>query len=131
MSEKGVWPFKKIDIRIIPTQWMREQYKDGYGDYFLNEKNELQIRVREYENPDHAFMCVIHELVEAYRCYRDGISLESIEQWDADYADHDDPGRLPDAPYHDQHCKSMEIERLMCYQDGIPWAEYDIAEPLP
>ena len=130
-ATKALWPFKRIDIRIIPTQWMREQYKDGYGDYWVDERGALQIRSREYTNPDHAFGCIIHELVEAWRCYRDGISLESIEKFDADHDDHDDPGRLPEAPYHDAHCKSMEIERLMCYQDGVKWEDYDKAEPLP
>jgi hypothetical protein len=128
---KNPWPFKKIDIRIVPTQWMREQYKDAYGDYYTDEKGTLHIRSREYENPDHAFGCIIHELIEAWRCYKKGITLESIEKFDADHADHDDPGRLPEAPYHLEHCRSMEIERLMCYQDGIPWDEYDKAEPLP
>lgn len=125
------WPFKKIEIRIVPTAEMRPQYRDGYGDYWVDEEGTLQIRSREYENPDHAFGCIIHELIEAWRCYKKGIALESIEKWDEEHADHDDPGRLPGAPYQVEHLQSMAIERLMCRQDGYKWKEYDKAEPIP
>ena len=124
------WPFRKIVIRIVPQSWMRPQYRDGYGDYWVDEKGTLQIAIRQYDNPDFAFGCAIHELIEAWRCYKKGITLESIERWDDDHADVDDPGRMPDAPYHFEHMQSMDIERLMCLQDGYSYDVYDDAKPI-
>jgi hypothetical protein len=122
--------FKQINIRIIPRGLMRPQYQDGF-DYFLDEKGALQIRIAEFENPDFAFYWAMHEAMEAWRCFRDGVSLESIEKWDAKHADDDDPGALPGSPYRKQHLQSMTIQHMLCEQDGYIYEEYMEAEPLP
>lgn len=122
--------FTHIHMRIIPKGCMRSQYQDSWGDYWVDEKGILQIRA--VEMPDLMFSHYIleHELHEAIRCYRDGISLESIEKWDADHSSHDDPGSLPGAPYHEHHMNAMMKERLSCLMDGYKWEEYDEAEPV-
>jgi hypothetical protein len=122
--------FEHIEIRVIPIGCMRPQYADGY-DYWVDEKGTLQIRVAEFVNPDFAFYWVIHELLEAWRCARDGISLESIEKFDAGHKDHEDPGSLKGAPYHKQHMQSLTIQHLLCEQDGYSYEEHMDAEPIP
>lgn len=123
------FPFRQINIQIIPKGCMRPQYAESWGDYWVDERGILQVRVVEFEDLDRSLRVAIHEVLEAWRCYRDGITLESIEQWDADHADHDDPGSLPDAPYHEHHMASIAVEMVMCAQDGDTWKDYDNATP--
>ncbi len=119
-----------IEFRIIPRGCMRTQYDDGY-DYWVDEKGTLQIRIAEFENPDFAIFWAIHELLEAWRCAKAGIPLEAIEKFDALHKDHEDPGSLPDAPYHKQHMQSLTIQHILCEQDGYNYDEYLETEPLP
>jgi len=123
-----IYPFKKIDIRIIPAGCMRDGWQ--YGDYFLDEKDTLHIRVSEFDNPDHAFRIVMHELAEAWRCKKNGISFESIDKFDLEHQNTDEPGDLKCAPYHEEHKQSTEIERLLCHQDGEDWETYYNTPPI-
>lgn len=120
--------FKHINIRIIPRGCMRSQYQDGWGDYWMDENGVLQVRAVEFKELDHSFRVAVHELLEAWRCYRKGISLESIEAFDAAHADHDDPGCLTDAPYHREHMQSMLVEDILLMQDGYQPEDYEAPE---
>ena len=122
--------FKHICMRIIPKGCMRSQYQNSWGDYWVDEKGILQIRAVEMPDLMFSHYVLLHEYMEAVRCYRDGISLADIEKWDADHADHSDPGCLPGAPYHIHHGDSMTLERIACMQDGYTWAEYDNSTPV-
>jgi hypothetical protein len=130
-KEENVFPgFKKINIQIIPRGCMREAYREGWGDYWVDEKGTLQVRAVEFQELDHSFRVAVHELLEAWRCYRKGIKLEDIEAFDAAHEEEDDPGMLPDAPYHKEHMQSNLIEDIMLLQDGYTPEDYDDpAEP--
>jgi hypothetical protein len=121
---------KDVHMAIIPKGVMRPQYADSWGDYWLDEYGVLQIRAVEMPDLMFSHYILIHEYLEAVRCIRDGISLESIEKWDADHSDHDDPGCIPGATYGVQHGDSMTIERILCMQDGYKWADYADSEPV-
>ena len=125
--EKAKREFKRFEMRIIPKGCMRDGY--AWGDSWVDEHGILQIRAVEFAIIFFSYYILLHEYLEAIRCYRDGISLESIEKWDFDHADHDDPGCLPGAPYHLHHGDSMTIERIAVLQDGYTWDEYRNAEP--
>ncbi len=130
-EKKGpVHYFTQVNMRIIPKGCMRPQYADSWGDYFTDERGILQIRAVEMPDLMFSHYILLHEYMEAVRCYRDGISLESIEKWDADHADHDDPGSIPGAPYYEHHMASMMLEQIACMQDGTKWADYDNAQPV-
>jgi hypothetical protein len=120
----------RIEMRIIPKGVMRNQYRESLGDYFLDEKGTLQIRAVEMPDLMYSHYILLHEYMEAIRCYRAGISLESIERWDASHADSDDPGSLKGAPYKREHDQSLTLERIACMQDGYEWQDYDDAEPV-
>lgn len=122
--------FKRIEMRIIPKGCMRSHYQDSWGDYWVDENGTLQIRAVEFSIRMFSYYVLLHEFMEAIRCYRDGVSLESIEKWDADHSDHDDPGCIKGAPYHTQHIDSMTLERIACAQDGYEWDDYDEATPV-
>lgn len=122
--------FKKVNMQIIPKGCMRDSYLNSLGDYWVDEKDILQIRAVEMPDMMFSHYILLHEYLEAVRCFRDGISLGSIEKWDADHADHPDPGSLPGAPYHNHHISSMLVEQIACLQDGYTWQEYDAAVPV-
>jgi hypothetical protein len=121
------FPFNNIQIRIIPHGCQRY---DTYGDYWIDEKNILQVRVSEFADPDIAIRIAVHELMEAWRCSKKGIDFAEIDRFDIANIDHHDPGIFKCAPYHHEHMQSMDIERLLCIQDGVKWEEYYDAEPL-
>jgi hypothetical protein len=123
-------PFSEINIKIVDRTEMRPQYQDGF-DYWKDESGVLQVRIAKFENPDFAFYWALHEVMEAWRCFRDGVSLESIEKWDAANIADEDPGALPGSPYRKQHLQSMTVQHLLCEQDGYVYEEYMDAEPLP
>lgn len=129
-KERAKMQIRDIHMMIIPKGCMRPQYQDSRGDYWLDEKGILQIRAVEMPNLMHSHYILLHEYMEAVRCYRDGISLESIEKWDALHADSDDPGSLPGSPYRDHHEDSISLERVACAQDGFKWPEYDDSKPV-
>lgn len=122
--------FISINMQIIPKSQMRPEYADSWGDYWVDEDGTLQIRAVLMPDVMFSHYILTHEHLEAIRCYRDGISLGSIEKWDSDHSDHPDPGCLPDAPYHSQHQDSMLVEKVCCHQDGYAWEEYYNSEPV-
>lgn len=120
--------FKQINIQIIPAAEQREGW--NYGDYWIDEAGVLQIRVSEFDNPDYAIYIAIHELMEAWRYARKhGPDYSAIDRFDRANSTSLEPGRIPDAPYHDEHMKSEAIERLLCRQDGYVWKDYYHTEP--
>jgi len=126
---KPVQAITKVNMRIIPKGCMRAAYTDGWGDYWVDEKGILQIRAVEFENFMFSHYVLLHEYLEAVRCYRDGITLGAIEQWDADHPDDDDPGHLDGCPYRKHHQLSETLERVACAQDGFDWDQYDNSLP--
>ena len=122
--------FKRIEMRIIPRGCMRPSYANSLGDYWVDEHGILQIRAVEMPDLMFSHYILVYEYFEAIRCYRDGVSLESIEKWDADHPDDDDPGSLEGCPYKTYHDNSLMLERLACLQDGYTWEEYDNTLPV-
>lgn len=121
--------FTDIHIKIIPAGCMRPGWT--HGDYWVDENGHLQIRVSEFADPNNAFRIAMHELAEAWRyAAQHGADFSAIDQFDLAHQESDEPGRLPDAPYHDEHMLSEDIERLLVAQDGDDWNEYYNAEPI-
>lgn len=48
-------------------------------------------------------------------------------QFDLAHLDSDDPGMLPDAPYHKEHILATAIEMLVAQALDIDWDEYEKA----
>lgn len=119
--------FDRINIEFIPQEAQRPGWK--YGDYWVD-GDTLEIRISEYQNPDFAVFLAVHELLEAYRCVKKGVTMAAIDAFDLAHQDDEDPGQLPDAPYHLEHMQSMEVERLLCQQDGYDFEDYYGAEPI-
>lgn len=102
-----------ISIKTIPH---KEQRYPTIGDWWL-ENGEMKIRVsEELGNEDYQFMIAIHELIEQHLCRKRGISQESIDKFDKEHLDSEDPGSLPDAPYHKEHLFSLIVEGMLANQ---------------
>lgn len=121
-------PYNRINIQIIPVGCMRPGWR--YGDYFLDEKGTLQVRVSEFDNHIDTLALVLHELNEAWLCAEKGIKFEAIDSFDLEHAETEDPGLLKCAPYHSEHMKSELIERLVCCQNDRDWNSHYDAEPI-
>ena len=59
----------------------------------------------------------------------DKISWKDITDWDTIGAgkDSDDPGAMPDAPYHAQHMRAEQVEKQVAEWLDVDWAEYNAA----
>lgn len=121
-------PYNRINIQIIPVGCMRPGWR--YGDYFLDERGTLQIRVSEFENQIDTLALVLHELNEAWLCAAKGVTIKKIDEFDLSHPETEDPGLLKCAPYFEEHAKSESIERLVCHQNGRDWAVHYDTEPI-
>ena len=118
-----------IEIFSIPHQ---EHRYDTVGDWFnltkLTErpiKKYLTIRVSRMDNPDYEFLVGIHELIEAWLCQKQGIRSQDVDAFDRAHPDSEEPGNLPNAPYHKQHIFASHIEQLIATELGVDWDQYE------
>lgn len=110
-----------ISIKTIPH---KEQRYPTIGDWW-EENGEMKIRVsEELENPDYCFMIVLHELIEQHLCRKRGITQEMVDEFDNAHLDIDDPGLLPEAPYHKEHLFSLIVEGMIANQCDVDFT-YD------
>jgi hypothetical protein len=129
-SRKSYKPPKRIHtihIEIIPLE---DMYMDYHGDYWWEKDGTLQIRCSRYPNEIQEIGTIDHEMLEAWKLKVKGVSVKDVEKFDKEHEDHDDPGCLPDAPYHKEHMESMQHEKLLCEQMGFDWDKYYNTEPI-
>lgn len=112
-----------------------EQRYDTAGDYWAEPKikNPLKWHVQLSEMTDwrHEFLVLIHELIEMALTTNDNIAWEDIDTFDTGPgAESDDPGNMPEAPYHEQHVRATYIEQKIAKMLGVDWEEYNKAFEL-
>jgi hypothetical protein len=104
----------------------KNQRYDTAGDYtFDDEKERWDFLISKMDKAEYEFMVFVHELVEAFLCYRNGVAEEDITNFDLAHIEHPDPGRIKTAPYHTEHMFAMKIERMLCKKLGLNWEKYD------
>ena len=79
------------------------------------------------ESPDYEFLVSIHEQIEQWLCYKAGIPIEVIDQWDMEHEESDDPGSLEGCPYKEQHQFAVDMEIFLADKLGVIWKDYDAA----
>ncbi len=121
----------RINIDVIPAKDMR--YK-SCGDYWLDDKENLQIRVADTGNKDYNALIMVHELVEAILCKNAGISYNIINNFDKDFEqlrstdvipENMEPGDDFHSPYKKQHLLATGIEKIVAAEMGVDWKSYD------
>lgn len=123
-----------ILIRKIPH---KDQRYDTLGDWiFLEPSGNLLIRVskipplaKKDETPDgiyqnSEFLVGLHELIEAYLCYRQGTTTLDVDKFDFNFSG-DEPGNDPNAPYFKEHKIAEIFERMMCVALGMTWEQHE------
>ena len=124
----------KINIEVIPHK--QERY-NTIGDYWIDDKEVVQIRVSELGNRNqtdarrYEFLVILHELIEMGLCKFAGVDFRSIDNFDKDYEsqrqpeDMAEPGDDPKAPYKKQHLIATGIEKIVAAELGVDWQTYE------
>lgn len=115
-----------ITISFIPHE---NQRYPTVGDWQINEKEVLHLRISELPDARMEFALVLHELTEALLCRIRGITPEAVDAWDihGEGADLDDPGADPRAPYFNEHAFATHIEEAFVNEVDVDWHEYETA----
>ena len=99
----------------MQTIYQEQQRYKTSGDYWEDADGTIQIRAT--AGPD-AVEILLHEFIEFMLCKRRGINEPDIMAFDLSHINNDDPGMLPDAPYHKEHVFADAIDRLMTLELG-------------
>jgi len=94
-----------IIVNVIPERLQRYPTE---GDYFMLH-NVLHVAISK-SNFIYEMGVLMHELGEWALCMERGISIESIDKWDMDHPELEDPGSHEDAPYHAEHMFMLDWE---------------------
>lgn len=117
---------KNIDIQFIPHE---EQRYNTIGDWWVDERGALHIRVTSLPHVGSMVAIAAHELVEWWLCQLAGITQTEVDAFDIEWEKHNDlegePGDDPAAPYHTQHCFATAVERIVVAASGINWTEHE------
>ena len=123
----------KILIETIPHK--KHRY-ETCGDWFIDKKGTLVIRVSEEMGPASCGLVAIHELAEVFQCF-DGFRMSKkhmkrivklVDKFDKHYKGDlvdEEPGDDPRAPYHKEHSIATAIERILCAAVGMAWKDHD------
>jgi hypothetical protein len=112
----------RIEITIIPHE---SQRYDTCGDWQFK-GDTLEIHVSDLGDERFNTLVVVHELIEAMECKFNGISEESVDEYDFK---HKDAGSADldsnlDAPYYRYHNDSTAIEWLLSRLFEVNWKDY-------
>lgn len=116
-----------ISIEFVPKTKIRN---GGAGDYFT-QLDRIVIRAIKLSDIRISILIAIHELIEFILVSNQGIKETDIDWFDAEFeADRKDgnfsePGDSLGSPYRCAHRFSENIERLMAYELGINWKDYE------
>jgi hypothetical protein len=106
---------------------------DTCGDWQISSRGPIHVSVSEMADWRYELLVGLHELVEASLCKARGIDQHAVTAFDVEYekkrrqGDESEPGDDSAAPYHLEHVFATKIEKLMCAELGLDWAEYDKA----
>lgn len=118
-----------IDIKTIPHA---EQRYPTCGDWWDDEAG-THFRISDLGNPTWEFLIAVHEFIEWFLCKAQGVSQESVDEFDKQWeavrepGNVDEPGNSPKAPYYEQHRIASVIEHMLAIVLGVDWDEYDKA----
>lgn len=123
----------KINIETIPPE---QGHHCGYstcGDFWVDEKGVLQIRVTELGDDRSNWAIAVHEGTEYFDASRRGITEMDISQFDAQYEkereaglhkEMDEPGDDPRATYRESHMRATHVERAVCHALDLLWDQH-------
>lgn len=121
----------KIIIETIPHE--KQRYETP-GDYYIDEDQNLRIKISELGNTFYERLVAIHELIEWTLTDFKGIKEEDIMNFDIYFEgrrklglvqDNAEPGFNKNAPYTNEHAIATSVELIMCSSAGVAWEDYE------
>jgi len=117
--------YVEFDFKVIP--WNEMRYASA-GDYYEVEytkrRRKWEFRVADLGNTKYELLVFFHEFIEFFLTQEHGISEEEITKFDIQHISADEPGELPDAPYHNEHTIANAFERMLAALLNVDWEEY-------
>jgi hypothetical protein len=111
----------KTTIKSVPYAQMRYP---SLGDYY-NTPEGLEIVTVALPDWRHEFLIALHEFIEEAVTRHRGIAEPTIKDFDEAHLDADDPGMLPEAPYHREHILATAVEMLLAQELDVDWTAYE------
>ncbi len=108
-------------VRFLPAAEMRYP---TVGDYWKDEHGRRRMDILRMDEEGDMLAVLCHELVEEYLTRIHGIPEPRIKAFDEAHLDADEPGELPEAPYHLEHMLSEKVERAVLAAVGTTWEAY-------
>lgn len=112
---------------LIVTGPAEEMRYPTAGDWLSDDPRSQTIVVVAMADWRHEFLIALHELVEAALCNQRGIKEADVTAFDKAFAGDGEPGDDPRAPYCREHKIATAVERMMAFELGVDWDEYDAA----
>ena len=110
---------KGIRINFVP-----ELQQAGQLDDYFDRGDHVEFALTDLGSVNYNMALTIHAVSEYFEMIQDGVTAQDTVDFDMGHLDHDDPGMLPDAPYHKHHCHADVWERAYIAMCGEEWAEY-------
>lgn len=117
-----------IIIKSIPH---KDHRYPTCGDWYFEQDGTLIILVSDEMDPQSQQLVALHELAEVMMCQAAGITQKEVDDFDMNYeanradGDESEPGDSAHAPYNKQHSVATAIERTVCAQMGLAWADHE------
>ena len=125
---------REVHIKFIPNN---EHRYETIGDWFIDKKGNLQIRVSKFEDERHSMLVAIHEVFEAYAATKNHIPEPEVTKFDVWFEEESKAGRIPatleepgmhkSCPYNREHQYATAVEMVLATLLGCNWWEYDEA----
>ena len=115
----------QITIKFIPHD---QQRYATVGDWLHNPiDGDITILVSNMTDLRSMYAVAVHELLEVAACHVNGVSQQAVDDWDINGGGmlSDDPGALPDCPYHREHMAAEEAERAFCRVTDLIWDKHE------
>jgi len=118
-----------LNVEIRTIDHGAQRYPTVGDWYYDGEK--LVILVSDLGDWKKEALVAVHELIEVLLCGARGITQEQVDQFDQKFeasrqaGNVDEPGDDPKAPYRKEHFFATNIERLLCTEFGLVWADYN------
>ncbi|SRR6266568_3823188 len=109
-----------ITVEVIPHN---QQRYDTVGDWQFTPNNDLKIFISDTARY-YGYLIAIHEMVEAILCLHSGIIGDTVDKWDLDHINSEEPGEIKGCPYYKQHFIATTVEMILAQCLKINWQEY-------
>ncbi|SRR6266851_8202216 len=80
---------RNITIKVIPDS--KQRYETS-GDYWIDKRGTIQVRISKSKNWRHEALVLIHELTEMFLCIDRGVSFKAVDRFDMEFEGAGEPG---------------------------------------